>query len=109
MRAHLDTQATVTFIGEALSQLDVKTSAFDSNITKFNVYVKSQVISLEARGESINNLLVKVFEGYHMAHDEDFNQFVKRKKDAYDEGANVIIASLMDAAENKYKTQLLTG
>jgi hypothetical protein len=109
MRAHVDTRATVTFICEALSQLDVKMSAFDSNITKFNIYVKSQVISLEARGKATNDLLVNVFKGYQMAQDEDFAQFFKRKKDAYDEGADITVASLMDAAENKYKTRLLTG
>ena len=71
--------------------------------------MKSQVISLEARGESTNDLLVNVFKGYQMAHDEDFAQFIKRKKDAYNEGADITVASLMDAAENKYKTWLLTG
>jgi hypothetical protein len=105
MRAHVDTQATVTFICEALSQLDVRMSAFDSNMMKFNIYVKSQVISLEARGESTNDLLVNVFKGYQMAQDEDFAQFVKRKKDAYDEGADITVASLMDAAE-KTSTRL---
>jgi hypothetical protein len=84
-------------------------SGLDSNITKFNIYVKSQVISLEARGESTNGLLVNLFKGYQIAQDEDFAQFIKRKKDAYDEGANITVASLMDAAENKYKTRLLTG
>jgi hypothetical protein len=64
MRAHVDTRATVAFIPEALSQLDVKMSGLDSNIMKFSIYVKSQVISLEARGESTNGLLVNVFKGY---------------------------------------------
>jgi hypothetical protein len=84
MMAHFDTRATVTFIHEALSQLDVKMSSLDSNITKFNIYVKSQVISLEARGEPTNDLLVNVFKGYQMAQDKDFAQFIKRKKDTYD-------------------------
>jgi hypothetical protein len=101
MRAHVDTRATVTFIREALSQLDVKMSGLDSNITKFNIYVKSHVMSFEARGESTNNLLVNVFKGSQMAQDKDFAQFIKRKKDAYDKGADITVASLMDAAENK--------
>ncbi len=109
MRAHVDTRATVSFIREALSKLDDKMSAFDSNITKFNTYVKAQVISLEARGETTNDLLVNVFKGYSMAQDEDFGNFIKRKKDAYDEGGNITVASLMDSAENKYKTRILTG
>jgi hypothetical protein len=44
-----------------------------------------------------------------MVQDEVFAQFIKRKKDAYDEGADITVASLMDAAENTYKTRLLTG
>ncbi len=108
-RAHVDTRATVSFIRSALSNLDTKMSALDSNITKFNIYVKAQVISLEARGEVTNDLLVNVFKGYQMAQDDDFQAFVKRKKDMYDEGADITVSSLMDSAENKYKTRILTG
>jgi hypothetical protein len=57
MRAHVDTRATVTFICEALSQLDVKMSGLDSNITKLKIYMKSQVISLEARGDPSTTFL----------------------------------------------------
>jgi hypothetical protein len=62
---------------------------------------------LEARGETTTDLLVNVFKGYESAQDADFIDFVKRKKDAYDEGDDITATNLMDAAENKYKTRVL--
>ena len=107
MKAHVDTRATVSFICTALSSLDTKMMALDSDISKFNAYVKTQVIALEARGETTSDLLVNVFKGYETAQDSEFALFIKRKKDAYDEGADITAVSLMDAAENKYKTRVL--
>ncbi len=102
-KAHVDTRATVSFIRTALSSLDTKMMALDSDISKFNAYVKTQVIALEARGETTTDLLVNVFKGYETAQDSEFALFIKRKKDAYDEGGDITVTSLMDAAENKYK------
>ena len=107
MRAHVDTRATVSFIGTALSSLDTKMVALDSDISKFNAYVKTQVIALEARGETTTDLLVNVFKGYEVAQDANFLDFVKQKKDACDEGADITVTNLMDAAENKFKTRVL--
>ena len=107
MKAHVDTRATVSFIRTALSSLDTKMMALDSDISKFNAYVKTQVIALEARGETTSDLLVNVFKGYETAQDSEFALFIKRKKDAYDEGGDITVTSLMDAAENKYKTRVL--
>jgi hypothetical protein len=108
MKAHVDTRATVSFIRTAFSSLDTKMMALDSDISKFNhAYVKTQVIALEARGETTSDLLVNVFKGYETAQDSEFALFIKRKKDAYDEGGDITVTSLMDAAENKYKTRVL--
>jgi hypothetical protein len=107
MKAHVDTRATVSFIRTTLSSLDTKMMALDSEISKFNAYVKTQVIALEARGETTSDLLVKDFKGYETAQDSEFALFIKRKNDAYDEGGDITITSLMDADENKYKTRVL--
>jgi hypothetical protein len=106
-KAHVDTRATVSFIRTALSSLDTKIMALDSDISKFNAYVKTQVIALEARGETTTDLLVNVFKGYETAQDSEFALFIKRKKDAYDKGGDITVTSLMDAAENKFKTRVL--
>jgi hypothetical protein len=57
MKAHVDIRATVSFICTALSSLDTKMMALDSDISKFKAYVKTQVIALEARGETATDLL----------------------------------------------------
>jgi hypothetical protein len=106
-KAYVDTRATVSFIRTALSSLDTKMMALDSDISKFNAYVKTQVIALEARGETTTDLLVNVSKGYETAQDSEFALFIKRKKDAYDEGGDITVTSLMDAAENKFKTRML--
>jgi hypothetical protein len=106
-KAHMDTRATVSFIRTALSSLDTKMMALDSHISKFNAYVKTQVIALKYRGETTTDLLVNVFKGYETAQDSEFALFIKRKKDAYDEGGDITVTSLMDAAENKFKTRVL--
>jgi hypothetical protein len=95
-KAHVDTRGTVSFIRTALSSLDTKMMALDSDISKFNAYVKTQVIALEARGETTTDLLVNVFKGYETAQDSEFALFIKRKKDAYDEGGDITVTSLMD-------------
>jgi hypothetical protein len=106
-KAHVDTRATVSFIRTALSSLETKMMALDSNISKFNAYVETQVIALEARGETTTDLLVNVFKGYETAQDSEFALFIKHKKDAYDEGGDIIVTSLMDATENKFKTRVV--
>jgi hypothetical protein len=63
-KAHVDTRATVSFIRTALSSMDTKMMALDSDISKFIAYVKTQVIALEARGETTTDLLINVFKGY---------------------------------------------
>jgi hypothetical protein len=44
-----------------------------------------------------------------MAQDADICEFIKRKKDAYDNGADITAPALMEMAENKYMTCFLTG
>jgi hypothetical protein len=107
MKAYVDTRAMVSFIRTALSSLDNKMMALNSDISKFNAYVKTQVIALEARGEATTDLLANVFKGYESAQDADFIDFVRRKKDAYDKGDDITVTNLVDVAENKYKTRVL--
>jgi hypothetical protein len=94
-KAHVDTRATVSFIRTALSSLDTRMMALESDISKFNAYVKTQVIALEARRETTTDLLVNVFKGYETAQDSEFALFIKRKKDAYDKEGDITATSLM--------------
>ena len=104
MSAHVDTRATSAHIRLNLSSLDNYMSHVTSDIEKFNQYVKLQVSELAARGEQSNNLLVNLFKGYAAASDATFIEYILKKKDAYEEGADLDPSALMLLAENKFKT-----
>ena len=103
-KASIDTRATLSFIRENISNLDTYITTVGSNITTFNEYVKRQRLSLSARGGVTHDLLTNLWKAYQNASDRDFVEFIKRKKDAYDEGEDITADSLMIAAENKYRT-----
>ena len=108
-RSATDTRATVTYIRTALSRLDDYMKSIDSNIEKFNLYVRKLRQDLSARGEESNDLLVNLFKGYAAASDEAFTRYIQRKKDAYDEGENVDDDSIMKDAVNKFNNLKLEG
>jgi hypothetical protein len=62
-QAHVDSRATVSFIRTSRTKFDEKMFELDSNVEAFNVYVKSQLKSLSARGETSNDLLINLFKG----------------------------------------------
>lgn len=103
-KASIDSRATLSFIRENISNLDTYITTIGSNITTFNEYVKRQRLSLTARGGVTHDLMTNLWKAYLNASDRDFVEFVKRKKDAYDEGEDITPDSLMVMAENKYRT-----
>lgn len=103
-KATIDTRATLSFIRENISNLDSYITTVSSNITTFNEYVKRQRLSLTARGGVTHDLMTNLWKAYLNASDRDFVEFIKRKKDAYDEGEDINADSLMLMAENKYRT-----
>ena len=102
-RASIDTRATLSFIRENISNLDTYIATVGSNISTFNEYVKRQRLSLSARGGVTHDLLTNLWKAYQNASDRDFVEFIKRKKDAYDEGEDITADTLMIVAENKYR------
>ena len=48
--------------------------------------------------------MTNLWKAYLNVSDRDFVEFIKRKKDAYDEGEDIHADSLMLMAENKYRT-----
>ena len=109
MLSHIDTRATSAHIRKNLSSLDTYMSNVSSDIVKFNEYVKLQVVELAARGEQSNDLLVNLFKGYAMASDRIFVEYVSKKLDLYEEGADMDPSSLMALAENKFKSMKQDG
>lgn len=96
MRAHLDTSTTILYICKALSKFHTKICLLDVNISKFNVYLGSSHCPWCLRWTYRWPFLVHIFKGYHMAQDSDFCDFIKCKKDAYDDGVDITISALME-------------
>ena len=101
--SHLDTNATTQSIRMKLSNLDDYMNKINSDVTKFNGYVKILVRSLEARGQKSEALLTHLFKGYLSASDKAFVRYINDKKDRYEEGKSISSDKLMQLADNKYR------
>jgi hypothetical protein len=107
--SHLDTNATTNQIRTKLSSLDAYITTIDSDIGRFNQYVKLLVQSLTARNQMTNDLLINLFKGYGAVSDEIFRAWLLRKQDDHEEGEEITPDELMQAAKNKYDTMVEKG
>jgi hypothetical protein len=108
-QAHVDSQATVSFLRTSLTLLDTKMSDLDSDIESFNIYVKAQIKGLSARGETSSDPLINLFKGCRLANDVEFLDFIRRKENAYEEGEDTNPNNLMADALVKFKARKLVG
>ena len=99
----IDTQAMATQYRTNLSSLDIYMSTVNSDIEKFNDYVKLNYMGLTARRESCDDIMANLFKGYLAAADREFVHYIKTKQDAYDDGDDLEHDKLMTLALNKYK------
>ena len=77
-------------------------SSINSDIVEFNQHVKTTFEGLRSRGERCDDIMVSLFNGYAAAGDETFVNYVAKKKDEHDDGADMTMQSLMTSALNKY-------
>jgi hypothetical protein len=102
-KAVVDTRATSSFFRENLTSLDTYITTVDSNIELFNQYVRVNQDGLCARGETTDDLVINLFKAYLNVADQNFVDYIKTKKNAYDEGTtNLEPDTLMTFALNKY-------
>jgi hypothetical protein len=93
----------VLHLREQLSRLDEYMQAHESDVEDYNNHVKTLVTGLNARGERTLDLLSNLFKGYMAVSDTAFVEFIKRKKDAYEEGEiDLTPNELMQSTDNKY-------
>jgi hypothetical protein len=107
--SHLDTNATTNQIRTKLSNLDAYILTVDSDIGRFNQYVKLLIQSLTARNQTTSDLLINLFKGYGAVSDEVFRAWLLRKQDDHEEGEEVTPDELMLAAKNKFDTMKEKG
>ena len=106
---HQDTNATTKHIREKLRDLHTYIVRIDSDIIKFNQYVKLQIESLAARGATTEDLLTDLFKAYKQASDQKFVDYIEQKESDYEDGTNFTADQLMTLAQNKYQTKLENG
>jgi hypothetical protein len=108
---YINTKANITAARDNLSSLnEYMESLPDSNIETFNEYVKEQLETLEAGGETTTELITNLFKGYLRAKDDTFREWVRIKKLEYNDGTYNINPNGMDfmnAARKHYKDLLL--
>ena len=104
--SHLDTNATTNQI---LSNLDNYILTVDSDIGKFNQYVKLLIQSLTARNQKTSDLLINLFKGYCAVSDEVFRAWLVRKQDNHEEGEELTPDDLMIAVKTKFDTMVEKG
>jgi hypothetical protein len=101
--SHIDTNATTSNIRTKLSSLDTYIHTIGQDITKLNTHVKLLIGSLQARGETTQDLLTNLFKGYMECSDKEFVGYIKRKHETYEEGNDIEPDALMKLADTKYK------
>jgi hypothetical protein len=101
--SYIDTNATVKFVRENLSSLDVYMVKVDSDIEKFNRYVYQNLIKLQSHGHTTLDLMTYLFKGYAKASDKVFVAYIAKKEEDYDEGHDLGYQALMHLALQKYK------
>ena len=99
----IDTRDTATQYCTNLSSLDVYMATVNSDIKKFNEYVKLNYTDLTDRGEWCDDLVANLFKGYTASAYREFLRYVKTKQDAYDDGEDITSDKLVTLALNKFE------
>ena len=105
------THATVALVRTDLTNLDLKMLELDSDIDKFNQYVRQQKQKLIQRREQTNDLLVNLFKGYLATRDSKFVQTISKIEEDYLHGKlpNLTDETLMVEAHTAYKVRKEKG
>ncbi len=96
-QTYTNTLANTEAARENLSSLaEYMESLPDSNVEQFNAYVKVQLETLAAGGETTNDLITNLFKGYAKVKDKTFRDWIRQKKLAYKDGTFCIHPNAQD-------------
>ena len=82
-----------------MSNLDAYILTVNSNIGRFNQYVKLLIQSLTARNQTTSYLLINLFKVYGAVSDEAFRAWLLCQQDIHEEGEELTSDELMLAAK----------
>jgi hypothetical protein len=108
---YTNTKANTEAARENLSSLaKYMDSLVDSNVDKFIPYVKEQLETLAAGGETTNDLITYLFKGCSEVKDKTFREWIRQKKLACKDGTYRIdpnAKDFMNVAKKHYQDALL--
>ena len=81
----------------------------NSNIELFNLRVKNDVERLRARGETVDDLIMKILKGCKAAADSKFVAYIETKEECYLDGDPLDSTKLMRLVLDKYAMRKTSG
>ena len=91
-------------IRQKLCDLDKYLLKVGGNITKTNLHVKLLLNQLAARKEHTTDLIANLFKAYSTSSDPAFREYIKKKRDNYEDGDTYTANQIMKLAGNKYES-----
>ena len=103
-KAIIDTRATTYKFRSSLNNLPTYMGTINSDIELFNHHVKNAKEGLNSRGEVVNDLILKLFQGYKAAADTNFVAYIQKKEEDYmdEQDKDIEPEALMQLALNKF-------
>jgi hypothetical protein len=101
--AYVVNKGTTIHLREQLTRLNVKIAELDYDVVAFNQHVSTITTKLASFGEHTLDLVSNLFTGYEAIQDEGFSDWIKRKRNTFEEdNINMTAEDLMAAAQDKY-------
>ena len=101
-KAIIDTQVTTYKSRTSINKLSTYMGTVKSNIELFNHHVKNTVEGLSSRGETVNDLCMKLFQGYKACADTNHVDYINKREEDYLDGTEMASESLIQLTLNKY-------
>jgi hypothetical protein len=102
-KSHQVTNTSTNQSRTKLSNLNAYIVPIDSDIGRFNQYVKLLIQPLTARNQATSDLLINLLKGYEAVSDEAFRAWLVRKQDdQHEEGEELASDELMSAAKSTF-------
>ena len=98
----VDTTSTTYQLRESIYTIKEYMSLVNSNIELFDLRVKNDGEGLKVRGETFDDLIMKLFKGYKAAADSKFVDYIKIKEESYLDGDQLDSTKLIQLALNTY-------
>ena len=99
------TRARIYQLCSSRNDLDNYMGTVNSNIELFDLHVRDAHEGLLSRGQTVDNLVMKIFKGYKAASDNNFVDYITKKEENYLEGTEYDSNELMQLSLNKYTTR----